>query len=182
MGSSGDQTGLLNLITNLAGLIGGVVIAALSLWFSYKSRKTPATQALYAKQVELYDELGTHMAKVLDAYSKALGPQIKLKDTIPDDVRERLRSTILEQHSSLFTVQFRSMILLPRNVVMAIQAYTDVVAKLPEAQDIDQAAGTVVEAIWATCLAIRGAVGVDVLSEDMQSLFGLGVSKHSKTT
>ena len=165
MSFSINQTGILTAVTNLAGLVSGLIIAALSLWFSYKSRKTSVAQALFQKQIEVYNELAALMAQKVVSFNKALTPE----DKIPEAIRENLRSAI-QDDASILAFQQRAMMLLPNSVLKAIQAYADVVYEVHNARTVQEASDSITKAMFAVCLAIRMAAGVDPLTEDVQGI------------
>ena len=52
-----EESNLVNLVTSLTGLGVGLLIAAMSLWWNYKTRTSVHREFLYQKQFETYGEM-----------------------------------------------------------------------------------------------------------------------------
>jgi hypothetical protein len=158
---------------------GGLAVAALSLWVSYRERVAALRGALYAKQIEAYGDLLLALSELQEVAIAVLTGKTFALD---DEARAELRDAAQPQFAKLAHTFVANVPFLPKAVADAVAEYREkfVVISAPPELPTLYAQGRLVNqppvaltnafvSIWAV---MRHQLGTDPVSEQTLKLFG----------
>jgi hypothetical protein len=167
--------------SSLVGL-GGLLVAAWSLYLSYKSRTSPYREMLYSRQLEGYKEL---IDKVVDVFDAAGAFLAEHGWRLDDATRLEFAKGVDAQVNSLYLEQQRHVVFMPKrvideisrflNVLLALSASKEKAAKYPrEIVYADDHGKVLQEAFEKVIEAARAGLGTEPLSQETLKVIGRG--------
>jgi hypothetical protein len=159
-------------VLGLAGIIAGLGTALMSFWWNYKTRALGHREFLYQKQIEAYVDLSTNISRSLyPCYNFLL-----TKDLTPENRKELVEIT-QKAHDELWGIERMSLMILPLDVVEAVNKLQLVLAReIPKLDSSKQAGSVLTRAELDVCVSVRKWAGVEPLTKDMLQAFG----RHSR--
>src|SRR5438270_2362080 len=117
-----DLPALAQVMGSAVGLMGALV-AGLSVYFTYRGRHNQFRQVVYGKQMDAYFDITESMSNLYTAAENILAfktPWLK-----GDDLRDRLRTGLREEHERFTATVNRAMIVLPSKVKAAVDGFNE---------------------------------------------------------
>jgi hypothetical protein len=169
--------------------IGGLLVAALSLWLSYKDRRSVHRELLYQKQVEAYTAVINALNPLYDAciyFIMTKASRLRLDN----ETRPQLRSETTQLGRQFHIEHQKWALFLPTvvhdeisgffKVLNAISAPEDVVSHYPrELVYSEDPHKELAKAYGRVIAAARSGLGIEPLSEDILKLVG-GVNNSER--
>jgi hypothetical protein len=124
-----DLSAVSQIMSAAVALTGGLV-AALSVYFTYKGRHNQFRQVVYGRQMDAYFDIAEAMSNVLSAAQNSLAlrhPGLK-----EEDARARFRSAVREEHERFTGTVNRALIVLPSKVKAAVDHFNEALLALSE--------------------------------------------------
>ena len=117
-----DLSAVAQIMSSAVGLM-GVLVAGLSVHFTYRGRHNQFRQVVYGRQMDAYFDITESMSRLYNAAQNVLVTgNIWLTD---DDARERFRTALREEHERYTGTVNRSLIVLPSKVKAALDGFNE---------------------------------------------------------
>lgn len=173
--------------------LGGLAVAGLSVYLSYKARTSPYREMLYSRQLEGCAEVVDALTKLFVAMTSSIMDQGWPLD---ESARREVNSATAEEFSTFYRVHQKWGIFLPREMSDAVSAFSSLLAKLLASPGLRQAfptlmvetsdpVGLLADAYATVVKAARKSLGTEPLSQETLDLFRkmpeqLGGSKNGR--
>jgi hypothetical protein len=155
-------------ILGLAGIIAGLLTAAASFWWNYKTRALGHREFLYQKQIEAYVDLSTNISRSLSPCYNFL----ITKSLTPENRKEFVEITE-KAYDELWCQARLSLMILPAYVGDAlVKLLSALNGELPKLDSSKQAGLVLTKAEMTVYVAVRKWAGVEPLTKDMLDAFG----------
>jgi hypothetical protein len=171
------------IMSSAVALMGGLV-AALSVYFTYKGRHNQFRQVVYGRQMDAYFDITEAMSHVLSAAQNSLAvcnPGLR-----EEDARARFRTAVREEHERFTGTVNRALIVLPSKVKAAVDHFNETLLAISdpdgERPDSQQAAAVrpadpgadLARAYERAIQCIRHHLAIDSLTTGMLNEMGIG--------
>ena len=171
-----DDNDLANLITSLAGLGSGLLIAILSLWWNYKTRGAAHREHLYQQQIEIYTEVAHAMSStyqaVMDVLALNQGPELTSKTL------NKLEKVSHTNDAAVSEVREKVVLLCTGKVVVAFLDFCNAMTHIHQVSTSKELAQKLLTR-KEVYNAVREAAGVGPLSHEMLKIFGLPLDPNT---
>jgi hypothetical protein len=168
--------------------LGGLAVAALTMWLGYLERTQAFRQSLYEKRLEIYPELLAAVLRVEAAASKATLFQ-RIENAEGQELNDKQRTTILTQShpasAALWDLEQRWQVIMSRDVAAALRRFREelwelngtspssaTTRKQRDENITGDPASYLMGAQFGVVQAIRRDLGVDRLTDEMLRSFG----------
>jgi hypothetical protein len=157
-------------ILGLAGIIAGLLTAATSFWWNYKTRALPHREFLYQKQIEAYIELAS-------AISRSIGPCQDYLNEFEEDLapekRKKFEKLTKKAYTDLWQQLRKSTTILPSDVVASIcDLFLKLAIEVHKSSNPTQMGEMLTDAELDVYGAVRKNAGIEPLTEEMRRVFG----------
>jgi len=161
--------------------LGGLIVAGLSVYLSYKSRISPYREMLYSKQLEGYAEV---VYALSDFYTATLAfITVQKNCRLDDNTRFELRRITVNENQALYRKQQKWAIFLPKEMsdrlsdfvklFNGISAFPEVAYQYPKEIVYANDPGLLLANAYTKVIeAARKGLGTEPLSQETLRLFG----------
>ncbi len=160
---------------------GGLILAGLSVYLSYKSRISPYREMLYAKQLEGYAEV---VYALSDFFTTALGfITVQKGCRLDDNTRVELRSYTLDKNQTFFRKKQNWAIFLSKEISDSLSDFVKLFSGISAPSDVahqyskeivyaDDPGLLLANAYTKVIEVARKSLGTEPLSQETLKLFG----------
>ena len=159
-------------ILGLAGIIAGLLTAATSFWWNYKTRALPHREFLYQKQIEAYMDLATDFSRSIGPCYDYLVDVDEHTEELSPEGRKELEKLTRKAHDDVRGQLGKSAMILPVDVSIAISKLLQKLSRVHKSGNVMQMAEILIEGEFDVYNAVRKNAGVEPLTKDMLQAFG----------
>jgi hypothetical protein len=166
--------------------LGGLVVAALTIYLSYKARTSPYREMLYSRQLEGYADV---VGALTEFYIAGLNFIVRQGHRLGDDTRPKLRLATLGVSLAFHSKHQKWAIFLPKDMNEALGRFVQLfnaVSAHPQAAHqypseivyANDPGGLLAEAYAKVVAAARKGLGTEPLSEETLRIIGQVPDDH----